>query len=279
MPQVAHEPSIHNPFPQLSKVAVAPFFNLSDEPTLDGRRVAIAYYNELQAIPGFEVVPVGVVERAIQDYDLTLRSPEDARRHTAPTIHRAWACKWSGMRPIRVFIPSRRVTRFPGARKTRKTFPSRWFSRPNWPWPRPSWTRRHRRAFPSRSPCPRRCQDPLDPEQTRRSRAAARRATVGTKSRLEGAGLQRGQASGTVELPPVGAGCKRGCGGPGRLGGSLRGFSARLARSARIHSPGAACGASAVPAESRAGVATHAHLPRQRHAFCPGVRNLLFLPG
>jgi len=80
MPQVAHEPSIHNPFPQLSKVAVAPFFNLSDEPTLDGRRVAIAYYNELQAIPGFEVVPVGVVERAIQDYDLTLRSPEDARR-------------------------------------------------------------------------------------------------------------------------------------------------------------------------------------------------------
>ncbi len=80
VPQVAHQPSIRNPFPQLSKVAVAPFFNLSDEPTLDGRRVATAYYNELQAIPGFEVVPVGVVERAIQDYGLTLRSPEDARR-------------------------------------------------------------------------------------------------------------------------------------------------------------------------------------------------------
>jgi len=80
VPQVAHQPSIHNPFPQLSKVAVAPFFNLSDEPTLDGRRVANAYYNELQAIPGYEVVPVGVVERAIEDYNLALRGPEDARR-------------------------------------------------------------------------------------------------------------------------------------------------------------------------------------------------------
>lgn len=80
VPQVAHQPAVHNPFPQLSKVAVAPFFNLSDEPTLDGRRVAIAYYNELQAIPGFEVVPVGVVERAMQDYNLALRSPEDVRR-------------------------------------------------------------------------------------------------------------------------------------------------------------------------------------------------------
>jgi hypothetical protein len=80
LPQIAHQPSIHNPFPQLSKVAVAPFFNLSNEPTVDGRRVAMAYYNELQVVPGFEVVPVGVVEGAIRQHNLPLRGPEDARR-------------------------------------------------------------------------------------------------------------------------------------------------------------------------------------------------------
>ena len=60
LPDIAHQPTVHNPFPQLSKVAVAPFFNLSTEPTLDGRRVALAYFNELQLVPGFEVVPVEV---------------------------------------------------------------------------------------------------------------------------------------------------------------------------------------------------------------------------
>lgn len=78
-PQVAHQPTLHNPFPQLSKIAVAPFFNLSNEPTLDGRRVAIAYYNELQSIAGFEVVPVGVVEAAMRQHGISLRGPGDAR--------------------------------------------------------------------------------------------------------------------------------------------------------------------------------------------------------
>ena len=52
-PDVSHEPVIHNPFPQLSKVAVAPFFNLSDERTVDGRKFALAYFAELQSVPGF----------------------------------------------------------------------------------------------------------------------------------------------------------------------------------------------------------------------------------
>ena len=60
IPDVVHQPQFHNPFPQLSRVAVLPFYNQSAEPTLDQDLVAIAYYNELQAIPGFEVVPVGV---------------------------------------------------------------------------------------------------------------------------------------------------------------------------------------------------------------------------
>lgn len=65
LPQVAHEPRYHNPFPQLTRVAVLPFFNQSAEPTVDQDQVALAYYNELQQIPGFEVVPVGVTKQLL----------------------------------------------------------------------------------------------------------------------------------------------------------------------------------------------------------------------
>jgi len=80
LPEISHQPTLHNPFPQLSKVAVAPFFNLSDDPTLDGKLVASAYFNELQSIPGFEVMSVAQVETAIKDYGIELSGPEDARR-------------------------------------------------------------------------------------------------------------------------------------------------------------------------------------------------------
>jgi hypothetical protein len=80
VPDVSHEPVIHNPFPQLSKVAVAPFFNLSDEKTVDGRRFALAYFAELQSIQGFEVVPLGVTEEAIIQHHVDLSKPSEARR-------------------------------------------------------------------------------------------------------------------------------------------------------------------------------------------------------
>jgi hypothetical protein len=80
LPDVSHEPVIHNPFPQLNKVAVAPFFNQSDEKTVDGRKFALAYYAELQAVPGFEVVPLGVVEEAILEHQIDLSRPSEARR-------------------------------------------------------------------------------------------------------------------------------------------------------------------------------------------------------
>ena len=80
LPEVVHEPTFHNPFPQLARVAVAPFFNLSAERSVDGRQFASAYLNELQLVPGFEVVPVGVVERKIEQYRLSLASPGDARK-------------------------------------------------------------------------------------------------------------------------------------------------------------------------------------------------------
>src|SRR5262245_23678961 len=80
LPDVSHQPVVHNPFPQLNKVAVAPFFNLSNEPTVDGRKFALAYFAELQAVPGFEVVPLGVVENAIIENRVNLSNPEEARR-------------------------------------------------------------------------------------------------------------------------------------------------------------------------------------------------------
>ena len=80
LPEIQHQPTLHNPFPQLTKIAIPPFFNLSHEATLDGRKVANAYFNELQLVPGFEVVPVGVTERAMQDYGIDLRGANDARR-------------------------------------------------------------------------------------------------------------------------------------------------------------------------------------------------------
>ena len=80
LPDIAYQPTVHNPFPQLSRVAIAPFFNASTEPTVDGQQFAVAYYNELQDVPGFEVVPVGVVETQMKLRKIQLNGPEDVQR-------------------------------------------------------------------------------------------------------------------------------------------------------------------------------------------------------
>ena len=77
---VRRQPVIYNPFPQLSRIAVAPFFNLSTEPTVDGREFALAYFSEMQAIGGYEVLPIGVVETTLQEQGLDLSSPDQARK-------------------------------------------------------------------------------------------------------------------------------------------------------------------------------------------------------
>jgi len=71
---------VTNPVVGLSTVAVAPFINLSAERAVDGREMAMAYYSELQKIPGFEVVPVGVTEQVIFDNNLQFQDPRDAVR-------------------------------------------------------------------------------------------------------------------------------------------------------------------------------------------------------
>ena len=65
IPDVRRKPQFSNPFPQLTRIAILPFYNQSDDPTLNGRTVATAYFNEMQSIPGFEILPVGVIENAL----------------------------------------------------------------------------------------------------------------------------------------------------------------------------------------------------------------------
>ncbi|MCA8986828.1 MAG: hypothetical protein KDA78_04270 [Planctomycetaceae bacterium] len=71
------EVAVSNPTPNLPRIAIAPFVNLSPERSVDGRRFAEAYYTELQKTPGFQVIPVGVVETAMVEHGLNLDSPAD----------------------------------------------------------------------------------------------------------------------------------------------------------------------------------------------------------
>lgn len=80
IPDVVEEPQIHNPFPQLYRIAILPFFNQSQEPTLKGSRVTEAYYTELQSVPGFEVMPPGVVAVKLAALGITFDRATDFQR-------------------------------------------------------------------------------------------------------------------------------------------------------------------------------------------------------
>lgn len=77
VPDIRHKPQLANPFPQINSVAVLPFINQSEEPTLSGERVALAYMHELQSIRGFEVLPLGAIRNKIVEYGKPLRNGED----------------------------------------------------------------------------------------------------------------------------------------------------------------------------------------------------------
>lgn len=76
-PDVMHQPEVHNPFPQLHRVAILPFFNQSAEATVDGEQVAIEYYTALQKVPGFEVMPVPVAMQAVREMGVSPQKAED----------------------------------------------------------------------------------------------------------------------------------------------------------------------------------------------------------
>jgi hypothetical protein len=77
VPDVRSKPQLINPFPQIQRVAILPFVNQSEDPTLSGERVAMAYANELQNIRGFEVLPIGAVKIKMAEFNMPLGRGED----------------------------------------------------------------------------------------------------------------------------------------------------------------------------------------------------------
>lgn len=77
VPDIKHKPQLANPFPQIRSVAVLPFVNQSEEPTLSGERIALAYMNELQSIRGFEVLPLGAVRNKLMAFNRPLQTGAD----------------------------------------------------------------------------------------------------------------------------------------------------------------------------------------------------------
>ena len=147
LPEISQQPTLHNPYPELCKVAVAPFFNLTTEPTLDGRQFALAYFNELQLVPGFEVVPVEARRAGDEEPHIPLAGPDDARRLAqllqvdavvigavtdySPYYPPRLRCRWNGTRPTRDFTRFRRAMACLGGRRRSSIFRGRWCSRPN----------------------------------------------------------------------------------------------------------------------------------------------------
>jgi hypothetical protein len=81
IPRVAREPTVRNPFPQLSKVAVVEFFNgTTDDTVVDGLQFAVAYSNELQAIAGYEVIPPDIVRGQMRELRMTPADLSDPGR-------------------------------------------------------------------------------------------------------------------------------------------------------------------------------------------------------
>jgi hypothetical protein len=106
IPEIAHEPQYHNPFPQLHRVAILPFYNLSADPTVNQDDVALAYYNALQQVPGFEVVPPGVVKQWLLANRVTIDATTDfqqlARRLGVDAVVRGAVTEYTPYYPPRI---------------------------------------------------------------------------------------------------------------------------------------------------------------------------------
>ena len=80
LPQRRFKPTLHNPRMQLREVAIVPFLNRSGNSHADGEEVAQLYANQLQRIPGFNVMPIETVKQAMIDTNRTkFESVDDIR--------------------------------------------------------------------------------------------------------------------------------------------------------------------------------------------------------
>jgi hypothetical protein len=92
----------------LHRVAILPFYNLSAEPTVNQDDVALAYYNELQQVPGFEVMPPGVVKQWLLASRIEVDGSTDmqllARRLGVDAVIRGAVTEFSPYYPPRMGI-------------------------------------------------------------------------------------------------------------------------------------------------------------------------------
>ena len=83
MPVTRYKPTLHNPFVgEMRSIAVVPFYNLTDNPRVDGREFAHYFALELQKVPGFKVIANKIVEETMLEQKLDLHkfeSIEDIR--------------------------------------------------------------------------------------------------------------------------------------------------------------------------------------------------------
>ncbi len=80
MPVTRFKPVMQNPFPQLKTVAVLPFLNKTDNSNVNGSEIARLYAEELQKIPGFDVLAVRAVEEKMAESGFnTITNADDVR--------------------------------------------------------------------------------------------------------------------------------------------------------------------------------------------------------
>ena len=77
MPVTRYKPTLHNPFVgEMYSVAVIPFYNLTDNPRVDGREFARLFALELQRVRGFKVVANKIVEETMWEHEADLHRLE-----------------------------------------------------------------------------------------------------------------------------------------------------------------------------------------------------------
>ncbi|MDR0869842.1 MAG: hypothetical protein LBN39_03535 [Planctomycetaceae bacterium] len=86
LPVTRFKPTLHNPLPQLRNVAVVPFYNATGNPNVDGRRFATCFANELQRVPGFNVISNNVVEKTMLAHNIYRFENVDDVRYLAQLL-------------------------------------------------------------------------------------------------------------------------------------------------------------------------------------------------
>ncbi|MGL4594786.1 MAG: hypothetical protein ACRCUY_08680 [Thermoguttaceae bacterium] len=86
LPVTRYKPTLHNPFPQLATVAVLPFYNFTNNDSVNGRDFANCYANELQRVDCFRVISNKLVEETMLQNNLQQPKTVDDLRYLAQLL-------------------------------------------------------------------------------------------------------------------------------------------------------------------------------------------------